>query len=293
MKTDDKNLVEKVSDSQKPSVPAGLEHADNKEIIEYLFTENNHLLTAPGGEFELPKETQGLLAYFSGGCLIISRTHRYDGRVIAFMDLLRKKNRPMRIPFYSDLGLVSAIYKHYENNLGDGNRSRVDFNNQMQKDFVDIIAKAAAQKVSDIHIEVADQTTIYFRIDGSMQPVLEFNSGWGESFVRAAFASADISNANYAQNEYQSAQKDGRTPLRGTKDLYLPQGVLSIRMQFNPIAFGSRYVVMRLLYDNPSESITTEQEFGKYEQTLLRRLRSFPTGLVVVAGPNSSATSTT
>ena len=293
MKTDNKDIFEKTSDSKKPSVPAGLEHADNKEIIEYLFTENNHLLTAPGGEFELPKETQGLLAYFSGGCLIISRTHRYDGRVLAFMDLLRKKNRPMRIPFYSDLGLVSAIYKHYENSLGDGNRSRVDFNNQMQKDFVDIIAKAAAQKVSDIHIEVADQTTIYFRIDGSMQPVLEFNAGWGESFVRAAFASADISNANYAQNEYQSAQKDGRTPLRGTKDLYLPQGVLSIRMQFNPIAFGSRYVVMRLLYDNPSENVTTEQEFGKYEQVLLHRLRSYPTGLVVVAGPTSSGKSTT
>lgn len=293
MKSDDKNILEKKSDAKKPSVPAGLEHADNKEIIEYLFTENNHLLTAPGGEFELPKETQGLLAYFSGGCLIISRTHRYDGRVLAFMDLLRKKNRPMRIPFYSDLGLVSAIYKHYENSLGDGNRSRVDFNNQMQKDFVDIIAKAAAQKVSDIHIDVADQTTIYFRIDGSMQPVLEFNAGWGESFVRAAFASADISNANYAQNEYQSAQKDGRTPLRGTKDLYLPQGVLSIRMQFNPIAFGSRYVVMRLLYDNPSENVTTEQEFGKYEQVLLHRLRSYPTGLVVVAGPTSSGKSTT
>ena len=293
MKANKKNILNNTENSEKPSVPAGLEHADNKDIIEYLFTENNHLLTAPGGEFELPKETQGLLAYFSGGCLIISRTHRYDGRVLAFMDLLRKKNRPMRVPFYSDLGLVSAIYKHYENELGTVNRSRIDFNNQMQKDFVDIVAKAAAQKVSDIHIEVADQTTIFFRIDGSMQPVLEFNSGWGESFVRAAFASADISNANYAQNEYQSAQKDGRTPLRGTKDLYLPQGVLSIRMQFNPIAFGSRYVVMRLLYDNPSESITTEQEFGDYEQTLLRRLRSYPTGLVVVAGPTSSGKSTT
>ena len=293
MKANKKNILNNTENSEKPSVPAGLEHADNKDIIEYLFTENNHLLTAPGGEFELSKETQGLLAYFSGGCLIISRTHRYDGRVLAFMDLLRKKNRPMRVPFYSDLGLVSAIYKHYENELGTVNRSRIDFNNQMQKDFVDIVAKAAAQKVSDIHIEVADQTTIYFRIDGSMQPVLEFNSGWGESFVRAAFASADISNANYAQNEYQSAQKDGRTPLRGTKDLYLPQGVLSIRMQFNPIAFGSRYVVMRLLYDNPSGSITTEQEFGDYEQTLLRRLRSYPTGLVVVAGPTSSGKSTT
>lgn len=287
------DILDNVPDSKKPSVPVGLQHADNKEIIEYLFSENNHLLTAPGGEFELPKDTQSLLAYFSGGCIIVSRTHRYDGRVLAFIDLLKRKNRPVRLPFYADLGLVSAIYKFYETKLGDTSRSRVDYNNQMQKDFVDIIAKAAAQKVSDIHIKVADQTTIFFRIDGSMQPVLEFNSGWGESFVRAAFASADISNANYAQNEYQSAQKDGRTPLRGTKDLYLPSGVLGIRMQFNPVAFGSRYVVMRLLYDNPSENITTDQEFGKYEQKLLRRLRSFPTGLVVVAGPTSSGKSTT
>ncbi len=277
---------------KRPTVPAGMERSDTDDIVEYLFSENNKLLTANGADFELPKETQGLLAYFSGGGLVISRTHRYDGRVLAFLDLLRKKNLRMLTPFYSDLGLLSSIYKYYENKLG-GSRSRVDYNNQMQKDFIDIVAKAAAQKVSDIHIEVADQTTIYFRIDGSMQPVLEFNSGWGESFVRAAFASADISNSNYAQNEYQSAQKDGRTPLRGTKDLYLPEGVLSIRMQFNPVAFGSRYVVMRLLYDNPSESITTEQEFGKYEQKLLHRLRSFPTGLVVVAGPTSSGKSTT
>lgn len=282
-----------IPDTERPSVPAGLENADNKDIVDFLFSNGNRLLTATGAEQELPKETQGLIAYFSGGEIIISRTHRYDGRVLAFLDLLKKRARPMRVPFYSDLGLVSSIYKAYENRLGGVTRSRQDYDNQMQKDFVDIIAKAAAQKVSDIHIEVADQTTIYFRIDGSMQPVLEYNSGWGESFVRAAFASSDMSNANYAQNEYQFAQKDGRTPLRGTKDLYLPRGILSIRMQFNPIAFGSRYVVMRLLYDNPSEGIKTEQEFGEYEQKLLMRLRSFPTGLVIVAGPTSSGKSTT
>ncbi len=275
-----------------PSVPLGLENAAAKDIVDYLFANGNRLLTATGAEFELPKDTQSLIAYFSGGEVIISRTHRYDGRVLAFIDLLKKRGRPTRAAFYSDLGLLSTIYKTYEGRIGGG-RSRVDYDNQMQKDFVDIIAKAAAQKVSDIHIEVADQTTIYFRIDGSMQPVLEYNTQWGESFVRAAFASADISNANYAQNEYQSAQKDGRTPLRGTKDLYLPAGVLAIRMQFNPIAFGSRYVVMRLLYDNPSEGIKTSQEFGEYEQKLLMQLRSFPTGLVVVAGPTSSGKSTT
>ena len=275
------------------SVPMGMENSESKDVIDYLFANNNKLLTATGAVFELPHDTQGLVAYFSGGEIVISRTHRYDGRVLAFLDLLKRRGRKLLEPFYSDLGLISNIYKFYEMRLGGTTRGRVDFDNQMQKDFVDIIAKAAAKKVSDVHIEVADQTTIYFRIDGSMQPVMEFNSQWGESFVRAAFASSDMSNANYAQNEYQSAQKDGRTPLRGTKDLYLPTGILGVRMQFNPIAFGSRYVVMRLLYDNPSEGLKTEQEFGAYEQRLLARLRSFPTGLVIVAGPTSSGKSTT
>ena len=278
--------------SATPSVPAGLENSPAKDIVDYLFANGNRLLTASGGEFKLSRDVQSLIAYFSGGELIVSRTHRYDGRVLAFMDLLRRRGRQVNAPFYSDLGLLSTIYKTYDGRGADA-RGHSDYDNQMQKDFVDIVARAAAQKVSDIHIEVADQTTIYFRIDGSMQPVLEYNSQWGESFVRAAFASADISNSNYAQNEYQYAQKDGRTPLRGTKDLYLPAGVLAIRMQFNPIAFGSRYVVMRLLYDNPSEGIKTAQEFGEYEQRLMMQLRSFPTGLVVVAGPTSSGKSTT
>lgn len=279
--------------SKKHSVPSGLETAGNKDILTYLFSDNNKLFTSFGGEYALPKDTQSLIAYFSGGELIISRTHKYDGRVLAFMDWLNRNHAVVKKPFYADLGLISSIYKTNEERVGGKLHQRVDFDNQMQKDFVDVIARAAAQKVSDIHIEVADQTTIYFRMDGSMQPILEYNSQWGEAFVRAAFASADISNSSYAQNEYQAAQKDGRTPLRGTKDLYLPASVLGIRMQFNPIAFGSQYVVMRLLYDNPSEGIKTEQEFGDYEQKLLSRLRSAPTGLVVVAGPTSSGKSTT
>ena len=287
------NVDDNFSNVKELSVPVGLEKADSKDILDYLFANGNKLLTAYTGELALPKDTQNLVAYFSGGEIIISRTHQYDGRVLAFVDLLRQNNRVIKKPFYSDLGLIYNIYKTYEEQLGGKSRSRVDYDNNMQKDFVDIIARAAAQKVSDIHIEVSDQTTIYFRIDGSMQPVFEYNSQWGESFVRAAFASADISNSSYAQNEYQTAQKDGRTPLRGTKDLYLPSGVLGIRMQFNPIAFGSQYVVMRLLYDNPSEGIKAEQEFNEYEQKMLMRLRSAPTGLVIVAGPTSSGKSTT
>jgi type II secretory ATPase GspE/PulE/Tfp pilus assembly ATPase PilB-like protein len=273
------------------SVPTGLENADQKSVVDYLFANDNRLLTAPGASLEVPRETRNLLAFFSDGGMIVSRTHRYDGRVLAFEELLARERVPRKDPFYSDLALVAAIYNR--NAERHGRPGVLDYDNQMQKDFVDIISRAASMKVSDVHIEVADQSSVYFRLDGGMQLIVENSASWGESFIRAAFASADISNSNYAQNEYQSAQKDGRTPLRGTKDLYLPTGVLGVRMQFNPIAFGSRYVVMRILYDNPSEGIKTEQEFGDYEQQLLFRMRSFPTGLVVVAGPTSSGKSTT
>ena len=274
-----------------PSVPPELGGGDPKAISDYLFTKNNRLLTGPGGRMVIPRETQNLLAFFSDGSLVVSRTHKYDGRVLAFLELLAREGITHKQPFYSDLALISVLYNHGAEQAG--RKGTLDYDNQMQKDFVDIISRAASMKVSDVHIEVSDQTGVYFRMDGGMQLMNENSASWGESFIRAAFASADISNSNYAQNEYQSAQKDGRTPLRGTKDLYLPTGVLGVRMQFNPIAFGSRYVVMRILYDNPSEGIKTEQEFDEYEQRLLYRMRSFPTGMVVVAGPTSSGKSTT
>ncbi len=294
MENDKDILIKTREENSQFSVPLAMKSATQKEILDYLFSSGNRLLSATAAPMELSTDMQNLVAYFSGGQIVISRTHRYDGRVIAYLDLLKSQGKKILEPFYSELGLLSAIYKNNAMKPGaNADKSKLNFDNQMQKDFVDIIARAAAQKVSDIHIEVADQTTISFRMDGSIQPVLEYNSAWGESFVRAAFASADISNSNYAQNEYQSAQKDGRTPLHGTRDLYLPDEIIGVRMQFNPIAFGSRYVVMRLLYDNPSVGLKTEQEFSGYEQKLLMRLRSFPTGLVVVAGPTSSGKSTT
>ena len=74
------------------SVPVGMENANSKEILDYLFANNNRLLTAYAGELALPKDTQNLIAYFSGGEIIISRTHKYDGRVLAFIDLLNALN---------------------------------------------------------------------------------------------------------------------------------------------------------------------------------------------------------
>ena len=195
------------------------------------------------------------------------------------------------------MALLTAIYNFAERNQPVAEND-VDLDQlQMQKDFVNVVARAASQKVSDIHVIVADSTQIMFRVNGMMQTEMEYNKEWGESFVRAAFASSDISDSNYAQNEFQGAQKLGSTPLRGSKGkLMLPHNVLAIRLQFNPIAFGSQYLVMRLLYadDNPDGSgDLAALGFGEYELNLFYRLRAVPVGLSVIAGPTGSGKSTT
>ena len=266
--------------------------------IEALFQNGNRLLTlSSNANLVINDDTRRLLALFSDGRFLVSETHKFDGRVLSFEVLARKKKLPISKPEYVSQNELNAIYA-----IGERSQVNVEADSdldqlQMQKDFVTVVARAASLKVSDIHIVVASSTQIMFRTNGMMTTVMEYSKEWGESFVRAAFASSDISDSNYAQNEFQGAQKLGSTPLRGSKGkLMLPHNILAIRLQFNPIAFGSQYLVMRLLYadDNPDGSgDLSSLGFGEYEENLFYRLRAVPVGLNIIAGPTGSGKSTT
>ncbi len=271
--------------------------------VEDYFPQGVTLLTLPNSEdFIINDDTRRLLALFSNGLFLVSETHKFDGRVLSFEVLARKKKVVINKPTYVSQNELNAIYTYGERaaNVAAEEADTVDLTAdqmQMQKDFVQVVERAALLKVSDIHIVVADSTQILFRINGMMQTMMEYNKDWGEAFVRAAFASSDISDANYTQNEFQAAQKLGSTPLRGSKGkLMLPHNVLAIRLQFNPIAFGSQYLVMRLLYadDNPDGSGDLQAlGFGEYEENLFYRLRAVPVGISIIAGPTGSGKSTT
>ena len=290
-------MNEQTEINQETTSANPFEGMSSKEASAKLFSNGNKLESAPDGKFPVGSDTQSLLALFSDGTFLVSNTHKFDGRVLSFQSLVRKKGGLIHRPVYVSMSLLNMLYstavKNYQSTVS---KEDAISNNQMQKDFVDIVYRASEQKVSDIHVVVADHTTVMFRIDGSMQTILEYDKNWGEAFVRSVFASADISDSNYAQNEFQVGQKLGSTPLRGEKDLYLPENVLSIRLQFNPIAFGTRYLVMRLLYANASTSSADslhELGFSDYEDEKLYRMRSFPTGLCIIAGPTGSGKSTT
>lgn len=297
---------EQVKKAEKQPAPASnsylatseTEQTKKKNILKELFVNGNKLLTLPDSDISISEETRRLLALFSDGTYLVSRDHRFDGSVYNFEKTIKKRKLPIKAPQYVSQNEISAIYAYAERGSGV---AKVDGEShdqmQMQIDFINVVARAAAQKVSDVHVIVADSTLIVFRVNGMMQRQMEYNREWGEAFVRAAFASADISDSNYAQNEFQGAQKLGATPLRGSNGrLMLPHNVLAIRLQFNPIAFGSQYLVMRMLYadDNPDGSSDLRAlGLGEREEKLFYRLRAVPVGLNIVAGPTGSGKSTT
>lgn len=272
------------------------------EFIQTLFADGNECITAPNGILPVKDETRLILALFSNGRFLVAEPYKNDGRVLSFQVLARKRNLQVGKPECVSMAVISDIYEYEAKKPTMQQAETVDDQDQirMQRDFVTIISHAAKMHVSDIHIIVADHTTIQFRVNGLLQAEMEYNNEWGEAFVRAAFASADISDSNYAQNEYQSAQKSGKTPLRGSHGrLMLPADVLAIRLQFNPIAFGSRYVVMRLLYADTGASANDPASnlsalgWTKSDVDMFYRLRAMPIGLVFVSGPTGSGKSTT
>lgn len=288
------NETSTVNNQEAPAAKAKEDHAGR---IDQYFANGNNLITLQGStSLTIDDDTRRLLALFQDGQFLVSENHKFDGRVLSFEVLARKKKLPIGKPKYISMNELNTIYAIAERRNVDTGAEGLE-SIQMQKDFVNVIARAASRKVSDVHVVVANSTQILFRTNGMMIQEMEYNKDWGEAFVRAAFASADISDSNYAQNEFQGAQKLGSTPLRGSKGkLMLPHNVLAIRLQFNPIAFGSQYLVMRLLYadDNPDGSGDLESlGFGKYELDLFYRLRAVPIGLNIIAGPTGSGKSTT
>ncbi|MDO4161391.1 MAG: ATPase, T2SS/T4P/T4SS family [Pseudomonadota bacterium] len=291
-----KKEEKKSSDIIEDSTDSGGDGGGN--ILKKLFANDNKVLTIEDGDLNINSETRRMLVLFSDGTYLIDEAHRFDGQVLNFTSIAKRRKLHINPPKYVSSQEIAAIYAYATRGDGKINMTAQESSDyQMQIDFLGVINRAAARKVSDVHVVVADSTLILFRVNGMMERELEYAKEWGEAFVRAAFASADISDANYAQNEFQGAQKLGSTPLRGTDGkLTLPHNVLAIRLQFNPVAFGSQYLVMRLLYadDNPNGNGDLKSlGLGERELNLFYRLRATAVGLNIVAGPTGSGKSTT
>lgn len=158
-------------------------------ITDLYFSNGNKLLTLPGSSLVVNDDTRRLLALFSDGRFLVVETHKFDGRVLSFEVLARKKRLNISKPTYVSQNELNAVYSIAERSAAaaeieeDSDLDQL----QMQKDFVAVVERAAAKKVSDVHVVVADSTQIMFRTNGMMQTEMEYKQGMGRAVRPRSF----------------------------------------------------------------------------------------------------------
>jgi type II secretory ATPase GspE/PulE/Tfp pilus assembly ATPase PilB-like protein len=95
---------------------------------------------------------------------------------------------------------------------------------------------------------------------------------------------ADVADASYEQFAYQGARISNG----------LPEGLQAVRLQFNPVGFDGRQLIIRLLYSKQSAgSSLPELGFDKGHMEYLDYVSKISVGCFIVCGPTGSGKSTT
>ena len=244
-------------------------------------------LTAVGGPLDRGEQLRTLAAYFADGRFIVSKSHQNNPAVLSLLAEIRLLGYPAPKIDPTDINKVYASYDDvdaYSHFRGKKDEAR------MRREVLDLVDEMAKRRASDIHVVVYEQSCIVrARIDGSMEHVAEWPPEYGHSFCAAAFTMADAADVNYQPYEYQGARVSSR------KDLQLPPGVISLRLQFNPTVYDGRAMIIRLLYSTDEKTAGDVTALGFTAEQLedFEFLRQKPFGINIVAGPTGHGKSTT
>lgn len=240
------------------------------------------LLTGAGGEFQLDKSAQSLIAYAEDGSLYISKSHAFNAHVMGFIGRLKHLKRNYRRQLV-DMSVIAELYANQAMQSG----APVKSNSQTQNDAMELFKRAVDLRSSDIHVRVTSKKTIIlFRIHGDLEFIREDISVYGTQLCSTIYqAMTDISDPTFQINSRQDARISDRAKL--------PHNLDGIRVATTPQVDGS-VMVMRLLYNDTSTSNSlTELGFLNIQDDDIGELRELPTGINIIAGSTGSGKSTT
>lgn len=167
-------------------------------------------------------------------------------------------------------------------------------------DLQSILTAAVRERVSDIHIEITQNSTnVFMRKNGMLKELSSYSRETGDRIAQAIFSnSQEASHVSFSEKEYQYSV------IRQAS--FMPSDLEGIRVQRGPM-FGGHFVVLRLLYKTVSKEFevvkgesfedTVKKNFSKYGYSdytvrkLIPALRSGD-GLVLISGPTGSGKST-
>ncbi len=243
-------------------------------------------LTVEGGPMDRGQQIRSIAAYFIDGRLMVSKSHMNNPQILSFIEEIKMEGYEDPQIEAVDISSITTCYMKAEREAARTKRDDA----RMRREVIDLVARVSRRRASDIHVVVGESSCVVrARIDGLMQQVAEWPPDYGHNFCAAAFTMADASDVNYQPYEYQGARVSNR------KDLRLPDGVISLRLQFNPIVYGGRVMIVRILYDSDEKTEGDVSALGFSPEQIedFEYLRALPFGINVVAGPTGHGKSTT
>jgi type II secretory ATPase GspE/PulE/Tfp pilus assembly ATPase PilB-like protein len=236
-------------------------------------------------DFEGSSLLSAYVAAFEDGRCIIARDQANNADVRKLLAVLEER---LNVRLKRSYGTLDEIADYRKKGLA-GRRGEAD--GGMQSRILDLIEDAHKVGASDVHIEVGTEiATVQFRVDGRLIKTNQWKSDYGLQFLGAAYAMADIANQSYSTARFLGARL---APRSGRDRWTFPEGLEAVRMQLNPIAFGSSYGVFRLL--KVTDATEKPHQLG-YEPEQLAILLAFSRknkGLGIISGPTGSGKSTT
>ncbi|CAK8742742.1 hypothetical protein SODG_005996 [Sodalis praecaptivus] len=238
-------------------------------------------------DMEINCNLRRVCVIFDNGNLVIERGSVNNPRLRTFLLICQRKGLKFDNIYSADMSTIRVLYESVEVPF----EKDVLDEQPMEKMASALLTEAAHRTASDIHIKINEhEAEVIFRINGDMQRVRQVESSLGHSLLSTFYNAADNADATYKLYEYQSARisNGGR--------LNLPNELQSVRLQFNPLSAGGRYMIGRLLY---SERFQTKKvklsDVGFHAKQIeqLESLMTKPEGINIVAGPTGSGKSTT
>lgn len=297
-----------MTEAQTPVVARKAEAPRNRELTEEqkykLVQQEWSLLTAPGGVAEISANQAQYVALIqmpssspdkrASNVFVVAKDYLIHPDTSTVRNIVRRKGISINSEVLVDMATVRAIYEKAA--LANPNASFAGSSGAtaavMQQDFIRLMEIAAKTGTSDIHIVVDKYTAVIkIRSDGVMMKLKEMPSGAALELCNAVFNMTETSEATYKPLDYQAA----RITEGSLKGLKFPPGVQSVRLQFNPLPAGGRYLVARLLYAQKVGSNADIDELGYTANQIseIRKMRRKTIGINIICGPTGSGKSTT
>jgi len=259
-----------------------------EDELQSILGYSGDVVTSENGDIHLTSQQRRVAAALKNGTLLVAKSEYASAMVSSVKEtLIRSEYKPSQI-FLVDLEVIRNVYENAARRTGTEIEGTTTA--RMQRTVVDLIRHAAALKCSDIHITVdRHEAMIRVRSDGVMMDLRDLQAPAAMDLLQAAFYMADASDAQYKIFDYQGAR------ISSASKFALPEGVQAVRLQFNPLPDGGRYMVARLLYQ---QRILGNQDvdslgYSDHQISQIKKMREKPHGIVIISGPTGSGKSTT